>query len=249
MPERVEWIAGTGVLFDSVPLAAGRSRGRDDFLPIEIAVSDFSVADFVIRQDSVVFEVDDGQPAVEPLAPGDRVATTMLHPVGVGLALQVARVGLGVDNFQNRLAGDALKFDVMIVVAKNLTGLMEDPAGGVEPAAEFFDRFKRAEINATGIWIRGDSAAEFLEAGHDCVRLAEDFVARLVGGADGQASIAAKLDEFVFGDWSQTAELDGLVADGVDFFQATGDVGRGFEKIPEGIKLDGYLFEFHRFLC
>jgi hypothetical protein len=55
--ERVEWIAGTGILLDAEPLATGGFGGRDDLLPIEIAVADFRERWMVFGIHGVIFDM------------------------------------------------------------------------------------------------------------------------------------------------------------------------------------------------
>ena len=69
--------------------------------------------------------MQDGQPVLESLAPRDRVAAAVLDPVRVGLALQIARVGFLEEDFEDGLAGQTTKLNVMIVVSKYLTGIMQ----------------------------------------------------------------------------------------------------------------------------
>ncbi|MEI6084528.1 MAG: hypothetical protein WCS70_09525 [Verrucomicrobiota bacterium] len=42
----IKRIAGAGILFDAIPVAAGSLGGGDDFLEVEIAVADFAEANF-----------------------------------------------------------------------------------------------------------------------------------------------------------------------------------------------------------
>ena len=246
LPERFKRIGGTFVLFHGKPLAAAGVGGGDDFFPIEVAVANFAHGDLVLRRHAIILEMDDGQPTGQPLAPRDGITAAELHPVRIRLALQIPRIGLGVDDFQDRPAAHALEFGVVIVVAENLARLVEDFAGGVQAAAEFLDRGERGEADAAGVGIRGDPAPEFLEAGDDGLRLVEDQVTGLVGRTESQAIGLAELDEIGFGDGAHAADLNGLIADGPDFFQAGGDVGRSFEVVADTVELGGKLAGFHR---
>src|SRR4030042_435877 len=99
----VEGIAVAAVLLDDVPLTAAVVGGGHDILPVEIAVADFGKGRAVFGGDLVVLHVEKRHSALEFAAPVDRIATAVLDPVGVGLALEVARVGFLVENVEYEL--------------------------------------------------------------------------------------------------------------------------------------------------
>ena len=133
----------------------------------------------------------------------------------------------------------------MIVVTKNLAGFMQHLAGGVEAPAKIFDSFKRRQVDAAGIRIRSNATIKFLEARYNRLRLVEDFIPRFMGGANGQAVVPAELAEFLFRNRPQPAQLDSLIADGANLFQAASNVRRGLEKIADGVELGSELIGFY----
>src|SRR5690606_4739365 len=90
--DRIERIAGAGVLLDGEPRATGGFGGLDDRRHVEVARADLGVLGFALGVDPVVLQVDDRQAAGELAAPGDRVAAAVLDPVRVWFTLEVPRV-------------------------------------------------------------------------------------------------------------------------------------------------------------
>ena len=66
-----------------------------------------------------------------------------------------------------------------------------------------------------------------------------------MGGTNGQAVVPAELAKFLFRNWPQPAQLNSLIADVVNLFQANSNVRRGLEKIADGVELGSELIGFY----
>jgi hypothetical protein len=170
----------------------------------------------------------------------------MLHPVRVGLALKVARVGFLEEDFQNGFSVQPAELDVMVVVAQDLARGTQDFAGGIEAGGERLHFGKGVELDAGRPGVSSEVATEFLEVLDDLLRFVEDHVAVLVRCATVEALAFEHGEQLFVPDGAEPAELHGFVADGADFFQCLRDFRRRFGEITNSVLLGGNLIDFHR---
>jgi len=88
--EAFEWIARAGILLDDVPQTPRAIGSGDNAIPIKISVPDLCEEGFPVGAASVVFDMEQRQPALEPFTPGDRIASAGLDPVSIDLRLEMA---------------------------------------------------------------------------------------------------------------------------------------------------------------
>ena len=210
--QRVDGIAWRGVLLDDKPLATRLLSGFNDAREVEVSRTDFAEGGVVFVIDDEILQVDQREAASEALAPIDGIAPAVLHPVGVGFALQMR--SLGKNPLEDRAALPFPEFIVMVVVAEGHLVGGENGCRFFQARYEALDAVAITEIDSGWVRVGGEAAAQLLEALDDGLGVVQDFIARLVRGTADEALAVEDAEEFVFGNGTHSAHLNGLIAHG-----------------------------------
>src|ERR1700677_3445429 len=170
--EGLERIA-SGVRFDDEPTAS-RLFGFIDYTPEwQRALADGAVDRLPVNGDRIVLYMPQGQAVAQPPAPFHAVSPSVLDPIGVDLAGQIVRIGVGIKVFQD---GGVLKpheLDVVVVIGEGDPCFPERRASLVQLPGKITYAIRVPEIYALWKWIGGELTSKRPEPVDDFLGLIE----------------------------------------------------------------------------
>ena len=213
-------------MLDNKPLATRFLSSFNDARKVEVSRTDFAEGGVVLVIDEEILQMDERETASEALAPVHGVRSTILHPEGIGLTLQMR--SLSKNFLEDRAAIEFSKFVMVVVIAEHDTVIGQVGCRFFESRDECMHAVRITKIHCARVRKGRVATAQFLQAFDNGLRVVQDFIPRLVSGTADEAFAVKDAEEFVFSDGAHSAHLNGLITHGAHAAQGGSDFRRSF---------------------